>query len=248
MRITESLPSRLEMVPDFISKTIEKIYFLPLDEDVIFSVKLCLQEAVINAVKHGNKLNSELMVDIVIDVGENQLTIEVTDQGDGFNFRNLPDPTKPENIKKLEGRGVFLINNLMNKVQFANGGRTIRMIKKVKKGRRGHMDIKIEVIDGISQVILEGEISVNNAMELKKALGDILKGGATKVLVDFEKVTFIDSSGLAVLIELVNQLQEIDGKLHLCNVNRKIRGIFEITKLHLMIEIFESREAAVAGF
>ena len=64
MQIKESLPSRLEIIPDFISSIIEKIYFLPLDEDVIFSVKLSLQEAVINAVKHGNKLNSSLMVDI----------------------------------------------------------------------------------------------------------------------------------------------------------------------------------------
>ena len=248
MRITESLPSRLEIVPDFISSIIEKIYFLPLDEDVIFSVKLCLQEAVINAVKHGNKLNSDLMVDITIEVDENRLIIEVTDHGEGFNFRKIPDPTRPENIKKLEGRGVFLINKLMNSVQFLNGGRTIRMMKKVKKGRRGYMDIKIEVIDGVNLVILEGEVNVTNAMELKKAFGDALKGGAMKVLVDFEKVSFIDSSGLAVLIELVNLLQEVKGKLQLCNVNRKIKGIFEITKIHKMIDIYESRDMALTSF
>lgn len=248
MKITESLPSRLEIIPDFISSTIEKIYFLPLDEDVIFSVKLCLHEAVINAVKHGNKLNSDLTVEIDINIDENWLTIEVTDQGEGFNFKRLPDPTKPENVLKLEGRGIFLINNLMNKVQFSNGGRTIKMMKKVKKGRRGRMDIKTEVIDGINVVILEGEINVSNAMELKKAFGEILDTGAAKILVDFEQVSFIDSSGLAVLIELVNRLQEVKGKLNLCNVNRKIKGIFEITKIHKMMDIFESRETALSSF
>ena len=110
------------------------------------------------------------------------------------------------------------------------------------------MDIKIEVINEVNLVALEGEVNVTNAMELKKALGEILNGGATKVLVDFEKVSFIDSSGLAVLIELVNQLQEVKGKLHLCNVNRKIKGIFEITKIHKMIDSYSRGNNGLMSF
>ena len=110
------------------------------------------------------------------------------------------------------------------------------------------MDIKLEVVDGVNVASLEGEINVTNAMELKKVFGDALKDGATKVVVDFAQVSFIDSSGLAVLIELLNHLQEVQGKLHLCNVNRKITGIFEITKIHKMMDIYDSREMALTSF
>jgi len=138
MRIKETIPSKLEIVPDSIAKLIERLHDLPLDEDVIFSVKLCLQEAVVNAVKHGNKFNEKLKVQIVISVEDGHLDLAVTDQGTGFVPKEIPDPTTPENIAKLSGRGIFLIKKNMNKVRFANGGRTIRMTKILTKGRKSN--------------------------------------------------------------------------------------------------------------
>ncbi len=248
MRITESIPSRLEIIPDFISNIIERLLFLPLDEDVIFTVKLCLHEAVINAVEHGNKLDSRLTVRMEIVFDKNQLMIEVTDQGEGFDYKKIPNPTTPENLWKAEGRGVFLIRNLMNKVSFHNKGRTIRMVKILKKGRRVKVDMNMEKIKDVMTVTLEGEINVSNANEVRNTFTKLLQNGEKKILVDFDRVIFIDSSGLAVLIDLVQRLQKVNGNLRLCNVNRKIRGIFEIVKIHKLINIYDNRSAALGDF
>jgi len=132
MQIRETIPSKLEIIPDFISRMVEKLYALPLDEDVIFNIKLCLQEAVVNAVKHGNRLNEKLKVEVVISLEDDHLNLEVTDQGPGFVPKKVPNPTKSRNIAKLSGRGIFLIKKIMNRVRFVNGGRTIRMTKILK--------------------------------------------------------------------------------------------------------------------
>ena len=110
------------------------------------------------------------------------------------------------------------------------------------------MNIKVEQINDVQVAILEGEINVNNAMELSGALNKIIKAGGKQILVDFEKVIFIDSSGLAVLIDAVSCLQDIGGQLRLCNVNRKIKGIFELTKMHKLMDICDSRDIGLKEF
>ena len=248
MKISETIPSQLELVPDFISSLVEKLYHLPLDEYTVFNIKLALQEAVINAVEHGNKMQSDLLIQVDIATDNQRLIIQVTDQGKGFDYKTIPNPTKPENIEKLRGRGIFLIQHVMNKIEFANKGRTIRMIKYLKKGRRAKMQTQVEKIDGVAVLALDGEINVTNSMKLREVLIRITKEGLNKVLVDFEKVGFIDSSGLAVLIEMFQLLKEKNGKLTLCNVKIKILGIFEITKVHRLIDIHENRETALKAF
>lgn len=248
MKISETIPSRLELTPDLISSLVEKLYYLPLDEYMVFNIKLALQEAVINAVEHGNKMQSDLLVQVDIVADPQRLTIEVTDQGKGFEYKTIPNPIEPQNLEKLRGRGIFLIRHVMDKIEFVNKGRTIRMIKYLKKGRRVRMRSRVEKINGVAVLLLEGEINVTNSMKLREAFIKIVNEGLNKALVDFEKVTFIDSSGLAVLIEMVKLFKEKNGKLALSNVNKQIRGIFEITKVHKLIDIYESRQTALKAF
>lgn len=248
MKISETIPSRLELTPDLISSLVEKLYYLPLDEYIVFNVKLALQEAVINAVEHGNKMQSDLLVQVDIVADPQRITIEVTDQGKGFDYKAIPNPTETENIEKLRGRGIFLIRHAMDNIEFTNKGRTIRMIKYLKKGHRVKMQTQVEKANGVAVLSLEGEINVTNSMKLRETLIKVVNEGLNKVLVDFEKVTFIDSSGLAVLIEMVKLLKEKSGKLALSNVNKQIRGIFEITKVHKLIDIYDNREAALKAF
>lgn len=128
MTIDDTISSDLEVVPDIIEKWLGRLEPLRLSEDVIFGLKLCLQEAVINAIKHGNRGNPSLNVHVIIKAHPDRLTIEVTDQGKGFDFNAVPDPTAPENIGKNHGRGIYLIRQTMKEVTFLNSGRTIRMV------------------------------------------------------------------------------------------------------------------------
>jgi len=134
MRISEKIPSKLEIVPEFVSALIGKIKTLSIGEDEVFDIKLSLEEALINAIKHGNKMNPSFYVEVYLEIKDHRLTIKVKDQGEGFDFKNLPDPTTDENLEKPSGRGIFLIKSLMDEFEFFDCGRGIKMVKFVKKG------------------------------------------------------------------------------------------------------------------
>ena len=94
----------------------------------------------------------------------------------------------------------------------------------------------------------EGEININNSPQLRKAFDDIIKRNEKKILVDFSKVSYIDSSGLATLIEMHQRLKKIGGKLRFSGMDQKVKNVFEITKLHKLFEIFDTQETALRDF
>lgn len=91
------------------------------------NILIALSEAVNNAIIHGNKnvVEKEALVEAFFD--NNLLVFTVTDQGEGFNFLNLPDPTLPENLEKPQGRGVFLMNHLSDSVVYQEPGNSVEI-------------------------------------------------------------------------------------------------------------------------
>lgn len=87
-------------------------------------------EAVNNAILHGNQSLAEKTVDIEISFKNNELKIKVTDEGIGFIPEMIPDPTVPENIELLSGRGVFLMSRLADEIKYSKKGNTVTMIFK----------------------------------------------------------------------------------------------------------------------
>ena len=87
-------------------------------------------EAVNNAILHGNNSDPEKIVDIEIIYKSNELRIKVTDEGSGFRPEEVPDPTMPENLEVLNGRGVFLMSRLADKIKYSKKGNTVTMIFK----------------------------------------------------------------------------------------------------------------------
>jgi serine/threonine-protein kinase RsbW len=102
-------------------------------EDDIFAVHLALEEAFINAVKHGNKLNPDKDVQIDYSIDPEKIEIFVSDQGEGFNPKVVPDPRVGENLYKPEGRGLLLINSYMDVVQYNKRGNRVHMIRYKEK-------------------------------------------------------------------------------------------------------------------
>ena len=135
MNISRKLPSRLDSVPGFISEIVDSLNKeFPISEEESFHIKLALEESLINAIKHGNRLNPDRIVDVSVISQKNKLTIRIKDQGEGFDFDNVPDPTTQKKVMKTSGRGVFLIRKIMDEVHFSDGGREIRMVKKLGAG------------------------------------------------------------------------------------------------------------------
>jgi serine/threonine-protein kinase RsbW len=122
---TLSIPSSFESinkVETLIDEVCEK---LEVKEDYYGNVLIAVTEAVNNAIIHGNKMKSELNVDVHVGDKETDFCFKVKDGGEGFDFKNLPDPTAPENIEKENGRGIYLMRSLAESVEFDDSGRSV---------------------------------------------------------------------------------------------------------------------------
>ena len=102
-------------------------------EEDIFSVHLALEEAFINAVRHGNKMDAAKGIKIDYSVGLDKVEVSVTDEGDGFDPEAVPDPRYGENLYKPEGRGLFLMRSYMDTVKFNERGNSVYMVKYKEK-------------------------------------------------------------------------------------------------------------------
>jgi serine/threonine-protein kinase RsbW len=98
-----------------------------MSTQVYGNVLIATLEAANNAILHGNKLDENKDVKILFRWDEENLELIVTDQGKGFNFRNIPDPTAPGNVEKVNGRGVFLMEKLSDKISFKENGRKVSL-------------------------------------------------------------------------------------------------------------------------
>jgi serine/threonine-protein kinase RsbW len=88
---------------------------------------LCISEAIHNAIVHGNGGNCNKNVSIEVHCKSSELHIIIEDEGDGFNFNNMEDPTSKTNIKKESGRGIFIMKALSQNVKFNNKGNKVRL-------------------------------------------------------------------------------------------------------------------------
>lgn len=129
------IPSDPEYIKYASSKLIGALKGLKLSDETLFDIKLSLEEAVINAMKHGNGFDKSLPVVITYDFSGGRLEVTVRDQGKGFDHSATPDPRSKTNILKHGGRGVFLIRNLMDEVEYNDSGNEIKMIKFISGGK-----------------------------------------------------------------------------------------------------------------
>ncbi|MGQ7870218.1 ATP-binding protein [Sunxiuqinia sp. sy24] len=90
-------------------------------------------ESVNNAISHGNRHNINKLVDIRVEFTNNVICIEIEDEGDGFDVHDIPDPTDTENIRNERGRGIFIIRNLADDVEFENNGALIKIKFKLSR-------------------------------------------------------------------------------------------------------------------
>lgn|SRR5690554_3930492 len=103
-----------------------------LCENTYNNILISLTEAVNNAIKHGNCKDEEKFVRIKVKKNKDTLHFTVEDEGEGFDYQNVPDPTLPENLTKCGGRGVFLMTQLCDSVHYQNNGSTVEMSFKIK--------------------------------------------------------------------------------------------------------------------
>lgn len=119
-----SIMENIRMIESFIDNAKEKFN---LDDDIYGNIMIAVTEAVNNAIKHGNSNNLAKNVLLSLILQDNMIRFTVKDEGSGFDFDNLPDPTAPENLEKPGGRGIFLMKHLSDEVEFKENGSMVEM-------------------------------------------------------------------------------------------------------------------------
>ena len=120
-----SLVENIRIVESFIDNVKDK---LNIPDDVYGNIMIAVTESVNNAIIHGNKLNKDAAVALSVYDESDSFCFSVTDDGNGFDYHNLPDPTSPENIEKENGRGIFLMRNLADDVEFNELGNEVLVL------------------------------------------------------------------------------------------------------------------------
>ena len=101
---------------------------LKINRDAYGKILVATLEAVNNAIIHGNKTDNTKFVKVGFNMDNSNLAITVEDEGNGFNPNSIPDPTAPSNIENLHGRGVYLMTNLADDIEFNSNGNQVKMI------------------------------------------------------------------------------------------------------------------------
>ena len=110
------------------------------------------------------------------------------------------------------------------------------------------MQVKFEDKNNVTVCYVTGEIDINSAPQIKKMFDKVISAKKSNVLVNFKGVSYIDSSGLATLVELLKNIRAYGGKLKLSDLSAKIKSLFEMTRLEKLFDIFNSEEEAVSTF
>jgi serine/threonine-protein kinase RsbW len=123
-----STPRNIEKVSSFVDSLASNLHLAP---DTYGNILVSLTEAVNNAIIHGNNLDETKMVEVETKNKNGRISIIVRDEGRGFDYSNLPDPTSPERVCECGGRGVFLMRQLSDRCRFHDNGRAVEMEFKV---------------------------------------------------------------------------------------------------------------------
>lgn len=129
-KIEFELPSDMSLMNGVLQYLIERVAKLGVIKPERSNLFIALDEAFVNAVKHGNKNDPTKLVRITAELSPKEARFTVEDEGDGFNVDQIPDPRDPANLFKSSGRGVLLIYNIMDKVEYNERGNRLTMIKR----------------------------------------------------------------------------------------------------------------------
>ena len=129
INVQKKINSRDEEAANVIQDLLDQLREQNWGDDQLFGIHLALEEAMMNAIKHGNQNDASKSVKLEFQATSAELCIRITDEGDGFDPSDVPDPTDDENLEVPSGRGIMLMRHFMTKVDYENSGTTVVLEK-----------------------------------------------------------------------------------------------------------------------
>ena len=225
-------------------------------------ISVAVSEAVTNAIIHAHKNAPNKTVYVAFGVDGDHLVVEIGDRG-VFGWEP-PKAPGVEHWAQPNGRGIHLINNLSHSAEFLprNGGGTlVRMIFQAREtdstqnqmaagamgaGQGGNqMESLVETFNDVDVMRVSGRIDLVTSNTLKDMIREHLHRERRHLILNLERVDFINSSGLGSLVSILKDVRLAGGSLVLSNLAPYVQEIFEITQLSNVFEIFDAEQAAV---
>ncbi len=129
MAATVSQLNTLEQGYRIADALLEELQSKGFSEVAIFAVRLAIEEALNNAIRHGNAMDPNKTAELVYEVTDDNVDIRISDEGPGFDYKQVPDPTLDENLDKPTGRGLMLMRAYMDVVEYNDKGNELHMVK-----------------------------------------------------------------------------------------------------------------------
>jgi len=123
------IPSTVRAAEALCRELLDDVQGHGFDEDAVFGIHLAMEEAFLNAVKHGNRDDKSKRVQVECRIGPETFDITIADEGAGFDPQAVPDPRSEENLCRSSGRGVLLMRAYMDAVEYNEAGNRVHMIK-----------------------------------------------------------------------------------------------------------------------
>ena len=263
MRDSSKVTADLELVLDsrLESADLAESSLLQLSRDLGFSddqqqdIGLAVREAVTNAVFHGNQGDEGRKVALRAVFRRPCLEVSVLDQGRGIDLASLPNPLNPAKLFHGSGRGIRLMQCLMDEVLIRNHapGVEVVLIKRIpdemKEEAQMALQIQTRQSEGVTILDLKGRIVLGEeSSALRQTIKDLAERGERKVLLNLAEVNYIDSSGLGTLASGYLTISNGQGKLKLTKVSKRIRDMMAFTNLESVFEMFDEETAALESF
>jgi anti-sigma B factor antagonist len=218
--------------------------------DLFAELALATQEAAANVIKHAYQREPGRPIYADMEIDDQRLALTLTHEGRDFDPAAVPPPSFDGS--RTGGFGVHLIRAVMDEVYYlhTDARRGIRMVKRRAARAEGEnkMQMLVEKFDDVAVVAPGAEtLDASNADDFRRDMEPVLRD-TRKLVLDMNKVTFVDSPGCGAILSCLKHLTEAGGDLKLCRVTRPARLVFDLIRLHRICEIVDTKEQALAAF
>lgn len=223
------------------------------DEDSIFALRLSLEEALANAIRHGNQGNSHKSIHIAYHITKEFVEIDIADEGDGFSPNRVPDPTSADKLEIPSGRGILLMRAYMDIVEFNDKGNGVHLVKfnRIQPQNTqtiettGHLDMSLSHYKNHTVLSLAGSADMAETQAFAKVLDHVIDAGKTDLVLDISRLDFVCSMALGIWIKSQSRCRHLQGDLVLASPQPAVMRVLKTTRLNDLFTICPCVQAAL---
>lgn len=240
-----SRPENLARIAEFIGEVTANF---GMTEHETYSIQMAVDEAVTNVIEHAYQ-SQEGPIEVIAQRKGDDFIVTLRDHGRPFDPDKViePDIAAPLDEREIGGLGLYFMRRLMDRVDFRfneDGWNELIMVRR----RRAVSSHTSRYNSSVTVVTPKGRLDANGTQYLEAELQALANEGHHRIVVDFDHVTYISSTGLRTLLLAVRRAKRHSGDVKLCELNPAVRKIFRMAGFDMILELHETEERAAAAF